>query len=261
MKKFNESYNKILKEGLLNRTGARMSGIGGYFKNLGNAIVGKQSDNSYKQAKINSIAASSAKEMLNDFYKLGLIPQPTEDQIKNIAASISGALTGSTPAATTPAATTPTATTPTATTPAATTPAATTPAATTPAAVTSATDTSVATTPDSSKSMSDEDWENNFKARGGTPDLPETTTTTAPSTTAQQPLHIELTPEEEAEIERMVKNPDLIMSKDQALERLYKIMNTPGMTKDIAIANLGNPVFEAQQSLSNFNNLYRNLIG
>ena len=225
MKKFNESYNKILKEGLLNRTGARMSGIGGYFKNLGNAIAGKQSDNSYKQAKINSIAASSAKEMLNDFYKLGLISQPTEDQIKNIAASISSALTGSTPAATTPA----------------------------------ATDTSVATTPASSKSMSDEDWEKNFKAKGSTPDLPETTT--APSSTAQQPQPPELTPEEEAEIERMVKNPDLNMSKEQALERLYKIMKTPGMSKDIAIANLGNPLFEGQQSLSSFNNLYRNLIG
>ena len=208
MKKFNESYNKILKEGLLNRTGARMSGIGGYFKNLGNAIVGKQSDNSYKQAKINSIAASSAKEMLNDFYKLGLISQPTEDQIKNIAASISGALTGSTPAATTPAATTP--------------------------AATPATATSVATTPASSKSMSDEDWENNFKAKGSTPDLPETTTTTSPPATTQQPPKAESSPEE---LETKIK------AREAEL----------GMNRD-------DPRFTLE-SLSNFNNLYRNLIG
>jgi len=207
MKKFNESYNKILKEGLLNRIGARMSGTKGYLQNIGAAFKGNASQDTYKQSKINSIATSSTKDMLNDFYKLGLIGQPTDDQIKSIASSISNALGGSSvPVSQTAPVTAPTTTSPEVSTPE-----------------------QQPEPPQDSVSMSDDDWKKNFEAKGGTPDQPVSTTTTQ-----EQPPKTEPDPTAQ---EAKIKAREAELGMDR---------NDPRFTLE---------------SLSNFNNLYRNLIG
>jgi hypothetical protein len=74
--------SKVIEEGLLSRTGARIAGagtaVGTYAKNIGRSLVGKTTPtgagSAYASGKLNYIIKSASSNLIKDLQKLGFIP-------------------------------------------------------------------------------------------------------------------------------------------------------------------------------------------